>query len=189
MNFAEALAAMERGEKVRRDSWSEEEYIYLDNSDAFRCNDEEFASLTRKDLNAPDWEIYNPKPALNPCHCGFSDVCFCEEEVDGKVMFYAQCSECGMRTGYTYDEEWSARIWNEAHPLKENNKTITNCEARLLPFLRDEADAGHVLCRFIRRTVLENEEECRLTPCKECYKRFAAWLQQEYKKEVKDVNR
>lgn len=125
MNFTEAIDQMSCGDKVRRDSWSADEYIYLDASDMLRFRDESFASLSLKDLKAPDWKIYNPRPTLNPCHCGFSKVCYCEEEVDGKVMFYAQCSGCGMRTGYTYDEEGSARIWNSAHPAVENpNKEI-----------------------------------------------------------------
>jgi hypothetical protein len=62
MNFFEAFSKMKVGEKIARSIWSEDEYIYTDNSNKamYKVEDgveQEMLFILVSDFMAEDWDI------------------------------------------------------------------------------------------------------------------------------------
>ena len=60
MKFWEAMKLMEEGKKVRRKTWLENEYIYLDEYNIIMDEKDEPLE-TMHYIGQNDWEIYEPK--------------------------------------------------------------------------------------------------------------------------------
>lgn len=180
MNFEEALKQMERGEKVRRTSWRPQTFCVIKAGD-FINEEDKAMRIMPSDCCADNWEIYNPEPALNPCGCGGKAKFLPANE---PLPVYACCTNCGIRTEVCEDEEEAARLWNYAHPTPQPKKR-TNFEVLFVSWLKKIPES---ICDY-KKAFLFDKHDCGDTDCNECNKRFVEHLQEEYKKEVKDVNR
>lgn len=63
MNFSEALELMKGGEKIRRKSWAEVEYMWIENETIMRrifydLLELECIRVDSEDILAEDWELY-----------------------------------------------------------------------------------------------------------------------------------
>lgn len=59
MNFEEALLELKNGNKVKRELWSDDYYIYLDKNSTLKNSSGAYVSILGQDeILANDWEIY-----------------------------------------------------------------------------------------------------------------------------------
>lgn len=63
MNFSEALELMKDGKEVRRKSWAEVEYMWIENGKIMRriyydLLELEYVRIESEDILAEDWELY-----------------------------------------------------------------------------------------------------------------------------------
>lgn len=63
MNFSEALELMKEGKEVRRESWAEVEYMWIENGKIMRrifydLLELEYVRIETEDILAEDWELY-----------------------------------------------------------------------------------------------------------------------------------
>ncbi len=153
MNFTEALAAMERGEKVRQEKWNKGCYIEKTNMGFYDNDGIVVCMFTDREVCATDWCIYRDKPVLNPCGCGGKAKMTIEKAFDGKECFVVKCKECGVRTAYCNYESAAINDWNYAHPVAKP-KAMTNFEKWATP---------HNVSRMIKEA--KNLTTCFKCPC------------------------